>query len=173
MTLGLVGFAYVVGLCYLALHFLTYVVILRENPFFQTEQGIFAYHFISAFLFAVIAFAACRINPDIVALATAFGLAATHCIYSISFLELWSVAQGSYSISIITGMESGVTYSREKLVTNFFQIGNAKKANRIVALARLSLIHRVGDRWQLTCCGRLLTVSLVAVLWLSNPKKIG
>jgi hypothetical protein len=173
VTLGLVGFAYVVGLCYLALHFLMYVVILRENPFFQTEQGIFAYHFISAFLFAVIALAACWINPDIVVLATAFGLAATHCIYSISFLELWSVAQGSYSISIITGMESGVTYSREKLVTNFFQIGNAKKANRIVALARLSLIHRVGDRWQLTCCGRLLTVSLVAVLWLSNPKKIG
>lgn len=173
MELSPLGLAYAVGLSYLALHFMVYVAVLRERPFFQTERGIFFYHFVSALLFTAVASLLCATMSDVVAVPTVFGLAATHAIYSTSFLELWSLAQGGYSISIIAGIASGAILSREKLVAAFFQTGNTKKKNRIIALAKSSLIQQVGDCWQLTARGRLLTAMLILLLWLSNLKKTG
>jgi hypothetical protein len=146
---------------------------LRERPLFQTERGILLYHFFSALVFTAIALFICAAIPDVVAVATVFGLTAAHGIYSISFLELWSLAQGSYSISIVTGTSSRASHSREKLVAVFSRIGNAKKNDRIIALAKSSLIERVDDHWQLTSRGRFLAISLRALLWLSDIEKSG
>ena len=173
MTFGPISIAYVAGLSYLSVHFLLYVAILRDRPLFQTEKGIFFNHFISALVFTAVALFVCATRPDILATATAFGLIALHGIYSISFLELWSLAQGSYSISILTGLGSGAVLSRGELIETFFQIGNTKKHNRTIALSESLLIQRIDDRWQLTHRGRLLTRLLTALLWLSDIRRIG
>src|SRR4029077_20843025 len=98
---------------------------------FQTERGIFLYHFISAVLFAAGALAAGIARFSDAAMAVSVGLIAVHGIYSTSFLELWSLAQGSYSISILTGIASQGPLPRSKLVDVFARIGNAKKNDRL------------------------------------------
>jgi hypothetical protein len=173
VTFGPISIAYVVGLSYLSVHFLLYVAILRDRPLFQTEKVIFFCHFISALVFTAVALFICGILPDALATATALGLVALHGIYSISFLELWSLAQGSYSISILTELGSKSILSREKLIETFFQIGNTKKHNRTIALSESVLIRRVDDRWQLTHRGRLLTRLFTALLSLSDIRRIG
>src|SRR4030095_9686993 len=82
---------------YLIAHFLLYVFIFRKLSVFRTEKGIFLYHFVAALAFALallgwaIAGQAQPGWPEIVLMAAGQG------IYSLSFLELWSLAQGGYS----------------------------------------------------------------------------
>jgi hypothetical protein len=108
--------AFGIGLVYLVAHFVLYVFPLRQKAFFQSERGIFLYHLASAVLFSVAALALWKVEFNDAGLATALALIAAHGIYSISFLELWSLAQGSYSIAIIAGAASQGAVSREYLI---------------------------------------------------------
>jgi hypothetical protein len=162
-----------IGLFYLASHFLLYVCIFRDRPAFQTERGIFRYHFISAVLFASAALAAGIARFSDAAMAVSIGLIAIHGIYSTSFLELWSLAQGSYSISILTGIASQGSLPRSKLIDVFARIGNAKKNDRLSALSKSFLAHRGGGYWRLSGRGRLLGNLLNALLWLAAIKTSG
>ena len=161
------------GLSYLVMHVLLYAVVLRGRPFFQSERGIFLYHFISAAAFTLVALAAVVADFSDAALATAVGLIASHGIYSISFLELWSLAQGSYSISILTGVASRGTVSRNALIDAFARIGDAKKDHRLSVLSGWSLAVREGDYWRLSARGRFLARLLNALLWLAAVEKPG
>ncbi len=100
------GVTVAVGLSYLALHFLLYVLVLRGRPLVQSERGIFLYHFGSAAVFTLVAFCLAVSYFSDAAIAIAIGLSALHGIYSLSFLELWTLAEGSYSMSILTGIAS-------------------------------------------------------------------
>jgi hypothetical protein len=161
------------GLSYLGLHFLLYVLVLRDRSLFQTERGIFLYHFGSATLFTLVVFAATLSQVTDGALAIATGLSAIHCIYSLSFLELWTLAEGSYSMSILTGIASQGTLSRNALIDGFARIGDAKKGNRLSVLTNLSLAHRDRNHWRLTARGGLLANALNVLLWLTAIKKRG
>jgi hypothetical protein len=163
--------SYVVGLCWLGLHFLLYVAILRNRSTFQTERGIFLYHFISAILVTGAAGVLCLVFLNEDAFAVALGLIAAHGIYSVSFLELWSLSQGSYSLSIMTG--AGTELSRAKLIETFMRVGNEKKSGRIANLAKSPLIRSDGHYWNLTGSGRAAAMPLRALLWLANIKDRG
>jgi hypothetical protein len=161
-----------IGLSYVALHFLLYIWLLRDRPFFQSERGIFLYHFVSAVLFTLATLAAGIASFSDAALAIAIGLIATHCIYSISFLELWTLAEGSYSLSILTGIASQGTLSRNVVIDAYARIGDAKKGNRLSILSKLSLARRKGNHWRLSSRGRLLANLLNFLVWLAairNP----
>lgn len=173
MTSGETGIAYAIGIFYLVLHLLIYVAKLRYLSSFKTERGIFLYHLISFLLFTIVCLVGYTTVPSGATIATALGLVAMHGVYSTSFLELWSLAQGSYSISIITGSEAGTSLTREELVAEFARIGDEKKGNRLSALVRLSLIERSGDSWQLTRWGHLLASVLAGLLWIVDVKNAG
>jgi len=162
-----------IGLLYLGSHFLLYVFVLRGRLVFQTERGIFLYHFISAVLFGSAMFAAGIVRFSDAAMAVAIGLIALHGIYSTSFLELWSLAQGSYSISILTGIASQGPLPRSKVIDAFARIGNAKKDDRLSALSKSSLAHRRDGYWRLSGRGRLLGNLLNGLLWLAAIKTSG
>jgi hypothetical protein len=167
------GTTVAVGVSYLALHVLVYLFVLRNRPFFQSERGIFLYHFISATLFTVVALAAAAAYFSDAALAIAIGLITIHCIYSLSFLELWTLAEGSYSMSILTGIASQGTLSRKTLIDSFARIGDAKKGNRLSVLVKLSLAHREGSLWQLSARGRVLAGVLNVLVWLAAIENRG
>jgi hypothetical protein len=162
-----------VGLAYLAAHVLLYFFVLRNRRLFESEVGIFFYHFVSATAFTVVALAAVVVHFRDAALAVAMGLIALHCIYSISFLELWSLAEGSYSMSILTGIASQGTLSRNTLIDAFAAIGDAKKGNRLSVLSRMSLARREGSHWRLTARGRLLANAIDLLTWLAAIKNRG
>jgi hypothetical protein len=167
------GITAAVGLSYLVLHALLYVLVLRDRPLFQSERGIFLYHFVSAALLALVAFAAAIIHFSDAALAIATGLVAIHCIYSISFLELWSLAEGSYSMSILTGIASQGTLSRNALIEAFARIGDTKKGDRLSVLSKLSLAHRDNARWRLSPRGRVVATLVNTLIWLAAIEKGG
>jgi hypothetical protein len=167
------GVAFALGLAYLLVHFTLYLAVLRNRPFFQTERGIFLYHFASGAIFSLVAIVPCVIEPGDGSFATALALVAAHGVYSISFLELWSLAQGSYSIGILTGAASGANLSRPGLIEAFARIGDAKKADRLAALSRSGLACREGEYWALTPRGACLGTFITGLLWLANIKTAG
>jgi hypothetical protein len=167
------GVTVAVGLSYLALHFLLYVLVLRGRPLVQSERGIFLYHFGSAAVFTLVAFCLAVSYFSDAAIAIAIGLSALHGIYSLSFLELWTLAEGSYSMSILTGIASQGTLSRDALIDAFARIGDAKKSDRLSVLSNLSLGRRDGSYWRLSARGQLLAILLNALVWLAAIKKRG
>ena len=138
---------------------------------FRTERGIFAYHlgsFVSSVLISTLVVAAShpsRVWPVCVA------AACIHGVYSLSFLELWSLAQGSYSLSIIAAVsgkaaERGVEPDLDRLE----RIGVEKQSGRVTGLLRLGLVVREGDRLRLTRRGALAAHTLAGLRWWSATR---
>jgi hypothetical protein len=158
---------------YLLAHFLLYVFVLRHQHNFRTEKGIFLYHLISAMVCVFVSAVIILVRRDGEAFSVACALVAAHGIYSISFLELWSLAQGSYSLSIMGQRGSDRGLSRAELVDSFSRIGNAKKADRLSGLEGSQLIRLDGNYWKLTGSGAIIATMLRSLLWLANIKERG
>jgi hypothetical protein len=173
MMLDWTGACGVVAFVWLACHFLIYVAVLRNMPLFQTERGIFLYHLISAAVFVAVALVILLIYRDGEAFSLACALVAGHGIYSISFLELWSLAQGSYSLSIMGQGRADRIPSRAELIEAFARIGNAKKADRLSGLQVSQLIRLDGNHWKLYGAGAIIASMLRRLLWLANIKERG
>jgi hypothetical protein len=173
MMLDWTGASGLVALVWLACHFLIYVAVLRNRPLFQTERGIFLYHLTSAALFVAAALVIVLVRRDGEAFSVACALVAAHGIYSISFLELWSLAQGSYSLSIMGQGRSDKVPTRTDLVDAFSRIGNAKKADRLSGLQGSNLIRLEGNHWKLNGYGATVASVLRRLLWLANIKERG
>jgi hypothetical protein len=167
------GITIVMGVSYLALHALLYFFVLRYRPLFQSERGIFLYHLVSATLLMLVAFATAFAHFSDAAVAIAIGLSAIHGIYSLSFLELWTLAEGSYSMTILTGIASQGTLSRKALIDAFARIGDAKKSNRLSVLSKMLLVHRYGGHWRISAQGRVVANLLHVLVWLAAIKKRG
>jgi hypothetical protein len=162
-----------VGSGYLVLHVLLYVFVFRGQAVFQSERGIFLYHFGSAMAFTLVAFAIAFTHFTDATFAIAIGLSAIHSIYSISFLELWTLAEGSYSMSILTAIASQGMVSRNRLIDAFARLGDAKKVNRLSVLSTLSLACREGGHWRLSARGQMLANALNVLVWLAAIKNRG
>ena len=80
-------------------HLLIYLAWLRHLRVFERENANAAYHGV-AFLTVVVVVAAAFARGAI-GFAALTGLLALQFIYSMSFLELWSLAEGSYSLQVL------------------------------------------------------------------------
>jgi hypothetical protein len=158
---------------YLLAHFFAYVFVLRHRPYFQTEKGIFLYHLISVIVCVFAATVISLIRRDGEAFSVACAVVAAHGIYSISFLELWSLAQGSYSLSIMGQDRSDRVPSRAELVNSFSRIGDAKTTDRLSGEEGPQLIRLDGNHWKLTGSGAIVASLLRSLLWLTDIKERG
>jgi hypothetical protein len=132
-----VGSWVLIGPSYLALHFLLYVLAIRDRPFFQLERGIFLYHVVSIIGFALLALISIS-DVGEAGIAVLCALVAAHVICSISFLELRSLAQGGYSLNILAGAVSAQGLRRASVIDAFARIGDAKQDDRLAVLSRSS-----------------------------------
>lgn len=148
---------------YLAAHLAVYVAGLRRLTPLCTEKGIFLYHFGSAVITGLAALAAALIDPLEFGLAGFVIVLSVHGIYSLSFLELWSLAQGGYSLSIIAGIAHAEATGTEPDFSGLAAIGAAKQADRVAALERMGLISRSGERISLMPRGRAIAAVLHAL----------
>lgn len=154
-------------LSYLLAHLAAYWFSLRRRGVFQTERGIFLFHFVSACLLppAVFWFSMDWGVPH--AILCAVLAAAAHGIYSLSFLELWSLAQGSYSFAILSNVESH-SGAPKTIVSELSAIGDSKKDQRLQSLHRLRLIQRGPQFVSLTPRGRAVVAVLKILRYLAN-----
>jgi hypothetical protein len=159
---------------YLACHLAAYAVAFRWMRYFRTETGIFALH-AASFLGLLGAVAAnaqgAPDGPGLAAPRIALALS-LHGIYSLSFLELWSLTQGSYSLSIL----DLVARSRDPValgaVAPLHAIGPAKQSARSAALVSLRLLRPVGAGTELTPLGSLAARLVRALLWFSGGRPL-
>lgn len=148
---------------YLVAHLAAYVAVLRRLGPFRTEKGIFLYHFVSAVAVCSAAALAGFLDPQGFGLAGFVIVLSAHGIYSLSFLELWSLAQGGYSLSIIAGIAHAEAAGVEPDFSGLAAIGASKQADRVAALERLRLVSRVGEELNLTPRGSAIAAALNAL----------
>lgn len=163
----------VLGVGYLGIHLLVYVLAIRHLRAFSSEKGIFVYHAISALALACLLLTLATVSPWLVDSAAAVGLLGLHGIYSVSFLELWSLAEGGYSLGILRHVHSLHEAGADVDLNALHRIGATKKIGRQSSLQRWGLVRWEGDRLQLTLLGAALAATLAGIAWTANLKKIG
>jgi hypothetical protein len=155
---------------YLALHLLAYKrVLLPRWPVLRSERGIFAYHagsYLVANLAVAIAVAA---RPELHCEWLVFTLGA-HGIYSLSFLELWSLTQGSYSLSVLAEVDRLGAAATSSRLQELAEIGRGKKTARASALSGLGLMHPDGR--SLTLAGTLAAWVFRLLLFVTNGQPL-
>jgi hypothetical protein len=158
-----------ITLAWLLVHFLLYTIFLRPLRLFSRERVIFLYQLLS-FLIMPGVLVCFGPRPDhlFATLTTAVGL---HGIYSLSFLELWSLAEGSYSLRILDHIERAGVMQLDADVSEFEQFGSSKKSGRLEGLKGLRLLRSEDDRYVLSPAGRLAAVGLRLLVWLVNINK--
>ncbi len=148
---------------YLGLHLAAYVAVLRGLALFRTEKGIFLYHFVSAVLACSAALVVAFVDPAGFGLAGFVIVLSVHGIYSLSFLEVWSLAQGGYSLSIIAGVAQAVDRGTEPDFSGLAAIGRAKQSDRVAALESLRLVTSSAGQLGLTARGVAVAGALRAL----------
>jgi hypothetical protein len=153
---------------YLAAHLLLYLLVLRHTAAFARERVVFGYH-AASFIALVGVVAVFRFTlPAAVA---ALGL---HGIYSLSFLELWALADASYSLAILSRIQAlrGADRAAEP-PSVLVELGGEKRSQRATDLQRLGLVRRHESGLTLTPRGRVVAAALALVAWTAHVEREG
>ncbi len=162
------------SIVYLLVHLLLYFAVLRTLRAFSREPIIFAYHFLSVLGVALLLLVGLvGGTPGVVDLATLVAIVSLHGIYSISFLELWSLSEGGYSLAIMEYVARHRARGERVGLEGLHRLGQAKQANRLAGIERLGLIRRAGDGVELTSVGRVVAAVLAAIAWAANIRERG
>ena len=158
---------------YLALHFLAYVLILRKLALFGLEKSIFLYHVISAFLFFCAVLLSMLRDASQEHIVVAVAVICLHGIYSLTFLELWTLSQISFSREVLIRIAKQGSLKMSPPPADLVQIGESKKAGRLDVMLQLNLIEREDSHFHLTRRGRLVSAALATIAWLANLTATG
>ena len=158
---------------YLAIHFLIYLIVLRHTRLFRSERAIFLYHFIPAVIMTIAVLGLSIVLSSKDMLTSAVLVISLQGIYSLSFLELWSLAQGSYSISMLICVRTAAQDGKEPDFAALEHIGARKRASRLEGLQRLGLIQRREGIYRLTGVGLIFASFLRLIAWLGDLKETG
>jgi hypothetical protein len=158
---------------YLVVHLALYVLVFRNVRAFTNESVIFLYHLLSAVVVSVAAVIAALIPGSGVDWTTAVAIVSLHGVYSISFLEVWSLAEGSYSLQIMSYLQRLEQRGGTLDVAALQDIGTAKQANRTDGLIKLGLLGHHEGQLRLTGLGRIVAGLLAAIAWLANVSDEG
>jgi hypothetical protein len=154
------------SLLFIALHFVLYTLVLRHVRSFSSERVIFLYQVLSFLALPIVLLTLLPQDPEpFPAMAAALSL---HAIYSLSFLELWSLSEGSYSLRMVDRVERLGVMPADADVSDLERIGASKKAVRLGSLAGLGLVRQEQGRYTLTNFGRIAAAPLRLLAWLAN-----
>lgn len=155
------------GAVWCLVHLSTFV-IMRGEALVASERGIFRFHVASfaalAILIAVFMVAGASIG-------TSAGTLSLHGIYSLSFLELWSLSEGGFSVTALLRL-SRKPLPRASLLAELATIGQRKKDDRLRKLVSGGLVS--GDAiLTLTRRGRWAANAVRLLRSIANFKDVG
>jgi hypothetical protein len=155
------------------LHMLFYALLVRRMRGMYGERQIFLYHLASACTVTVLALCAWFIAPSAKAATMAIALIAAHGIYSMTFLEFWSLSQISYSREILLCAQRGEIDDAGSVPARLVEIGDVKRSGRIGSLQQLGLLVQRDGALELTGRGRVASALLRLLQWLPNMRGAG
>ena len=148
-------------------HFSTFV-IMRGKTLLASERGIFRFHVAS---FAALAIVIAVFVAAGASIGTSAGALALHGSYSLSFLELWSLSEGGFSVTALLRL-SRKPLPRASLLADLATIGQHKKDDRLRKLVSGGLIS--GDAILiLTERGRWAANAVRLLRSIANFKDVG
>lgn len=153
---------------YFLTHFALYAFWLRNLKAFWTEKGVFLYHAVPAGCSTGSGALMSILAPELIGSAHIVLFASVHVIYSISLLELWALADGGYSLSILDCLDSNHELTEEVLLQELAKLGTMKKQNRIADLLRLGLIQARDDYYSLTPRGKRVARIIATIVHIAN-----
>lgn len=154
-------------------HLVLYWAILRNDPRLSTERGILLYHLISAILVTAIGLGILTFGTGgSLVRAALFAAIAFHGIYSLTFLELWTLSQISYSRDVLS-LVSRENITRARAIAALSTVGDRKKADRLRSLLKLGLVRRTENAWTLSRRGLGAALILRILLWLPDSRSNG
>ncbi len=153
----------IVGYC--VAHFLVYAILVRTRRWGRNECGIFFYHLASFLLLGLAVLLVSVVSAASAPTALVASALAVHGIYSLTFLELWSLTQGSYSLSILDAVDAAQRDGTDLPWSRLAAIEGTKQDDRLNGLRRLGLIREKADVAKLTTAGCVVAVMLAAIVW--------
>ena len=157
---------------YFLAHLCLYLVALRQLRSFAKERTVFLYHLLPGLAVGIFMFSPWMVSPSGEKIETAIGFLSFHGIYSLSFLELWWLSDGGYSLRILDCVARA---DESKFSLNFSvlqELGSAKKKDRLDSLQQLGLVTRREEKFQLTRFGQVFVAFLSLIQWPSNTLRM-
>jgi hypothetical protein len=153
---------------YLAAHLLLYFVVLRNLSAFRDERTIFLYHALSAIGVSLAVVVSLFVPGSDADLEWVVAIIALHGVYSVTFLEVWSLAEGGYSLQILEHLKRAECLGEPPDVEALRAIGIAKQGDRLAGLAGLGLVRQESGSVSLTATGRVVASCFVLLAWLTH-----
>jgi hypothetical protein len=159
---------------YLLLHFLVYALWARRTPQLKKERYIFLYHVASFIAVALAGIVAWLSAPSAATVSVLVLMISIHGIYSLSFLELWSLAQGGYALTILSEVARAEASGGAPDLTALGGVGAGKQEGRLSGLQRLGLlVASANGEYSLSGFGRLVAMAIAAVRRVANIRNMG
>jgi hypothetical protein len=152
---------------YVCLHVGVYLALLPVA--LSNERGVLLYHLASFGLCGVLSLIGAVVSGTDLAWATATSVLALHGIYSLSFLEIWSLTRGNHALSIISALSHMPGTAAPGDITVLEQIGGEQETSRLAQLERIDLVNRRDGHLELTQRGRVVATVLWALRRWSSP----
>lgn len=162
-----------ITLLYISAHFAVYGLVLRYRSAFRSERAIFLYHAVSFLNISIGCLTLLTFNETTAGTPSlAVAAVSMHGIYSLSFLELWSLCQGSFSLGILSLLYENKRLSRAD-ADRLESTGDNKFCARLESLLRLGLISKDEEElWKCTTRGLIVSRCLAAVSQVSGAKRL-
>jgi len=164
---------FTLSLIFIFLNFLIYFFYYRHRPIGRSEKGIFLYQLMSLLILTTLTVLIVH-DQNLEAFITAIIFSISiHGIYSLSFLEIWSLSEGGYSLQILDIIDRNMGFLPEESFNNLVKVGDEKKSKRINSLVKLNLIKVSGNYISLTYYGIIASVIVKSFRFLADIKKAG
>jgi len=154
------------------LHFASFMALRRVRAL-RTERGILLFHVTSAAIAALLALLGAAARADAAAIAIFIAIVFAHGIYSLTFLEFWTLSQISYSREVLVCAAGHTLTNDQPAPATLISLGEEKRAGRLESLSRLGLVLRTAEGWELTARGRIVSTFLRALQWLTATRDAG
>jgi membrane-associated HD superfamily phosphohydrolase len=157
------------GIIGLSVHILLYFFFLRKKV--RTEVNILGYHILLSLFLAVITIL--FLKSQYASYSAIILTVSIYGIYSLSFLELWTLSQISYSREILVKAKNGIISENNDYFVQLQNLGDQKRVARLNSLKSKRIIFIKNNTWHLTKLGQFIANILNIILWLPNIKNRG
>ena len=154
------------ALLYIGAHFLVYAAAARNQRTFRSERAIVLYH---ALPFVLMCAALTALGVTLGFRRTLPALILGICLlslYSMSFLEIWAISDGSIYFRLLCRLADGRGQPVElREIANLEEDGRSRRDVRQDGLVALKLVKSSGARLRLTAAGGCVHRVLGLIAW--------
>lgn len=158
------------SLALITTHAVLYLAWLRRRVWFGQERGILLFHVLSFVALAVGLTAFVILEQG--AWLTASGALCLHGIYSLSFLELWALSEGGFSLAILRAIANR-RMSPADITKAFTTVADRKREGRLQGLIGLRMAAQDEETFRATALGRSGALVLRLITTLNNMDTTG